>query len=112
METDDTGVTLIARGTDGSIAMSQYLPGPSTPERIQLDAADLAESTSLPVEIHHRQPNFPVHIGRRLDPRRSRLTDMTIAGAVCEALPSEVEIGVATLLPRHQCRSQGATPIA
>ncbi len=87
MAKDDAGVTLIARGTDGSIAMSQYLPGPITPERIQLDAADLAESTGLPVEIRHQPDGFPVHIGRRLDPRRSRLTNEAIPGAVCEMLP-------------------------
>ena len=102
MATYDTGATLIARGADGSIAMSQYLPGPITPERIQLDAADLAEATGLPVEIHRRQPNFPAHIGRRLDPQRSRLTDEAIPGAVCGMLPPGTDIGVVTLLPRHR----------
>ncbi len=103
MANDDAGVTLIARGTDGSSAMSQYLPGPITLERIQLDAADLAEATGLPVEIHRRQPDvFPAHIGRRVDPRRSRLTDEAIPGAVCEMLPPGTDIGVVTLQPRHR----------
>ena len=102
MATDDTGATLIARGADGSIAVSQYLPGPITPERIRLDAADLAEATGLPVEIHRRQPDFPAHIGCRLDPRRSRLTGAAIPGAVCEMLPPGTDIGVVTLLPLHR----------
>ena len=100
MANDDAGVTLIARGANGSIAISQYLPGPITPERVQLDVADLTESSGLPVEIH--RSDFPVHIGPRLDQRRSRLTDETLPGTVCEALPPGVDVGVVTLLPQHR----------